>query len=247
MAEDSSKLIIIPPEPPSQNEMVRLAFATEKIGAARLFGDARSVDEIIGASGLYHSAAAYWRTSLAVPMRALAFADLLFTHQIDPSASREQDAVTRLAIEHAILEGVRDGADWIFRDPLAKDGKGGHLGPMRVQPRDAALWLLKSPWAHFVPPSLKDLLESEQRGPPPAQPISPAPSNARPGRPSSQDLIREEAERRLTANADLPPTLTQFGDELAAWLRREHPDAAQMTGTTARHHISEMWNKWRKL
>jgi len=202
VAEDNSNLIIIPPEPPSQNEMVRLAFALEAISDARRFGDARSDDEVVAASGQYPSAAAFWRALLAVPLRALRFTDLLLTFRTDPSDDLAKHNIKRLEIEHAVLEGIRNGAAWIFLDPLVTDGKYGFLGSMRVHPRDAALWLLSSPWAHLVPPSMTTFLEASPRAPLAPLTVA-APSCAAPrlGRPDDlsqriMDAMRDALERR---------------------------------------------------
>jgi hypothetical protein len=57
---------------------------------------------------------------VARPMPTLTFADLIFTFQPGPMAQTEW-VPTRLAIEHALREGLRDGEPWIFRDRTARD------------------------------------------------------------------------------------------------------------------------------
>ncbi|HEY8124552.1 MAG TPA: hypothetical protein VIF88_03920 [Methylocystis sp.] len=102
------------------------------------------------------------------------FTELLLTFSIDPTESHAKHKIKRQVIEHAVVEGKRNGASWIFHDPLLTYDRRVVLASMRVHPRDAALWLLSSPWAHLVPPSLKDFLESEQRAATPAPPPPPA-------------------------------------------------------------------------
>ena len=177
-----------------RNEKVCQTLATTAIATAHDAGDIRSDSEILKATGLYPDASAYWRVRLATPMRAVEFADLIFSFQPGPMPPADWTP-TRMSIEHAVCEGLRNGATWIFRDPMAKDGKG-HLGPMRVRPMGAALWLLSSPWSHLAPKSLKAFLETEQRAPPPAPLLLPAPADATPprrGRPddASRRVVRE--------------------------------------------------------
>jgi hypothetical protein len=47
------------------------------------------------------------------------------------------------------------------------------------------------------------------------------------GRPTSRDLVRAEARRRLAAGT-VPALLKEFGNELSIWLAENHPDAPSM-------------------
>jgi hypothetical protein len=60
------------------------------------------------------------------------------------------------------------------------------------------------------------------------------------GRPSSRDLIRTEAQRRL-ASGTVPLTLKEFGNELSVWLRENHPNAAPMAPPTVEDNIRDLW------
>jgi hypothetical protein len=101
-----------------------------------------------------------------------------------------------------------------------------------------------------VPESLKAFLQASPpspRAPPTALLMSPPPPiaptgdhGAKGGRPSPRDLIREEAARRLSEGA-LPPTLKRFGDELAQWLKQQHPKAPRGNSKTLRGHVRDLW------
>jgi hypothetical protein len=60
------------------------------------------------------------------------------------------------------------------------------------------------------------------------------------GRPTSKHLVIPEAQRRLDAGK-YPETLTAFSGELAAWLKKAHPEAASMTAKTIGNTITRQW------
>jgi len=60
------------------------------------------------------------------------------------------------------------------------------------------------------------------------------------GRPSSRDLVRLEAQRRLDVDT-VPATLKQFGNELSMWLAANHPGAPRMVGRVVERNIRALW------
>lgn len=63
-----------------------------------------------------------------------------------------------------------------------------------------------------------------------------------PGRPTSRHLVVPEAERILD-DGHRPKNLTVFSNELAKWLRTNHPKAAPMTSKAIQNAIRKMYNK----
>jgi hypothetical protein len=61
------------------------------------------------------------------------------------------------------------------------------------------------------------------------------------GRPSSRDLVRAEAQRRLDSGL-VPSTLKEFGNKLSEWLRDNHPDAPPMAGPTVEDNIRDLFS-----
>jgi hypothetical protein len=60
------------------------------------------------------------------------------------------------------------------------------------------------------------------------------------GRPSSYNLIRTEAQRRLTSGM-VPLTLKEFGNELSIWLQESHPDVPTMSGERVERCVRDLW------
>ena len=60
------------------------------------------------------------------------------------------------------------------------------------------------------------------------------------GRPSSYNLIRTEAQRRLASGTALL-TLKEFGNELSIWLQESHPDAPSMSGERVERCVRDLW------
>jgi hypothetical protein len=69
-------------------------------------------------------------------------------------------------------------------------------------------------------------------------------SATRPGRPSSKDLIRTEAERRLV-NSSAPDRLKKLATDLADWLHDAHPEAPQVRPKTIENNIRDLWREYR--
>jgi hypothetical protein len=65
----------------------------------------------------------------------------------------------------------------------------------------------------------------------------------RKGRPSSKELVRTEAKRRLDANENIPETQKEFVNQLAKWLNTEHPKAPAMKPHTVENNIRDLWSK----
>jgi hypothetical protein len=66
-------------------------------------------------------------------------------------------------------------------------------------------------------------------------------SKRRRGRPSSKELFREEARRRLAEGNDIPETLKEFANKLADWLKKNHPDAPTAVAKTIENDIPDLW------
>jgi hypothetical protein len=67
------------------------------------------------------------------------------------------------------------------------------------------------------------------------------------GRPSSKDLIRREAQRRVEAGA-LPrlPQLNRFGRALSVWLHETYPDLPQMMPRAVENIVRDIWRQRQK-
>ena len=63
-----------------------------------------------------------------------------------------------------------------------------------------------------------------------------------PGRPSSSDLIKREAERRVKAGT-ASRLLKTFASELSAWLRDNHPDLPQITSRAVENVVRNIWRQ----
>jgi len=63
-----------------------------------------------------------------------------------------------------------------------------------------------------------------------------------PGRPSSRDLVRQEAERRV-ATRTAPRLLKTFGSELSVWLRETYPGLPQMEPRTVENVVRDIWRR----
>jgi hypothetical protein len=65
------------------------------------------------------------------------------------------------------------------------------------------------------------------------------------GRPSSKDLIRQEARRRLAAG-DGPKLLSTFSRKLSTWLRETYPDFLQMKPRSVENVVRALWQQRQK-
>jgi hypothetical protein len=65
-----------------------------------------------------------------------------------------------------------------------------------------------------------------------------------PGRPSSADLVKQEAERRV-ADGTVPQLLKTFGSELSEWLHGKHPDLPQMAPQSVENVVRTIWQRGR--
>jgi hypothetical protein len=65
----------------------------------------------------------------------------------------------------------------------------------------------------------------------------------KPGRPSSRDLVRAEAQRRLNAG-EVPTTLSlkEFGTALSQWLATTHSGAPSMSGERVEKCVRGLWH-----
>ena len=63
-----------------------------------------------------------------------------------------------------------------------------------------------------------------------------------PGRPSSRELVRDEAKRRVAAGIAAKP-LNAFGHDLSAWLRENHPGLPQMKGRSIENVVRDIWQR----
>jgi hypothetical protein len=67
-----------------------------------------------------------------------------------------------------------------------------------------------------------------------------------PGRPSSVNLVIEEAKRRLDSGS-APKLLKAFGRDLSKWLSETHPNSPQMqpevVENNIRHHLRAEWKR----
>jgi hypothetical protein len=59
------------------------------------------------------------------------------------------------------------------------------------------------------------------------------------GRPSSKDLVRQEAQRRCEAG-EIEPTLKTFAAGLEDWLKKEHPDQPSLCADRIAREVSDI-------
>ena len=64
----------------------------------------------------------------------------------------------------------------------------------------------------------------------------------RPGRESSRDLVRAEAQQRLNA-AKHPKTLKAFAKQISDWLKQHQPDKPTMSPDRVENAIRDIWRK----
>jgi hypothetical protein len=64
-----------------------------------------------------------------------------------------------------------------------------------------------------------------------------------PGRPSSRDLVRQEAERRVADGTVSGLLLKTFGSDLSDWLRDNHPDLPQMKPRVVENVVRDIWRR----
>jgi hypothetical protein len=60
------------------------------------------------------------------------------------------------------------------------------------------------------------------------------------GRPSSRDLVRAEAQRRLDSG-EVPATIKEFGNALSTWLAATHSDAPSMVAPVVERCVRDLW------
>jgi hypothetical protein len=71
----------------------------------------------------------------------------------------------------------------------------------------------------------------------------------KPGRPTSEDLVRQEARRLLDASGGWQHrwhSLRQFTHKLSDWLAHEHPTMPQMVPKVVERHVRDIWQQHRK-
>lgn len=68
------------------------------------------------------------------------------------------------------------------------------------------------------------------------------PQESAPGHKASQHLIAGEAYRRIIAG-EAPEGLSDFTQQLLAWLRDTYPTAAPMTAKAAEDQIRDLWHR----
>ncbi len=66
-------------------------------------------------------------------------------------------------------------------------------------------------------------------------------SRVRPGRRTARHLIEAEAYRRVLAG-DVPATLSEFTEQLCAWLQAEHPTPS-ITPSQVEEAIRDTWHR----
>ena len=88
--------------------------------------------------------------------------------------------------------------------------------------------------AEDVPPWVSDANQSEF-------PAIARRESGLPGRPSSKQLYRREAERRI-AEGEYPESIAAFSRELAQWLKNTHPDQPASGAKAIENAVRDLWN-----
>jgi len=65
---------------------------------------------------------------------------------------------------------------------------------------------------------------------------------ARPGRRTVRRLVEAEAYRRVLAG-NLPATLSEFVEQLSAWLRSDYPTASVLPASELEEAIRDTWHR----
>jgi hypothetical protein len=161
------------------------------------------------------------------------------------SENGQQEQVRRLALRAALHDAFDMGEKWLVRGSSFQDEQ------LKVMPRAAAEWLLRTPmYCHLLPASLAAFLEKPALDDRPRvaaakdDPQSAAPViyvTGAPGRPTSMHLIEQEMRMRAAAGEMITPSMRKEAEALSIWLADHHPEAARTTPKTIQNKLSALW------
>ncbi|HLG85671.1 MAG TPA: hypothetical protein VKZ79_00575 [Alphaproteobacteria bacterium] len=216
-------------EPTIGDARVRFILATTAIRTNNTVARLHTDEEILADHG-YRSTAEYWEAALSETMPATKFVDLLETHLTTPPrlALEIEGKTPRLGmlIAATIRQAAMSCESWLKRSAALPSIEGvTDLEQYHLDPRDAALWLLKRPMDRDkLPLSLQAYLGTSKLHRDSSMPPNPA------GRPSLKEKVHE-----LLDELNLKGTMPSGPKEIERLL---HGKGTKVTCRTVQRHIN---------